>query len=479
MALKSRAEIVASFVDYLKTKFPKVDTTADRPLSSLLFDSVATELETPFTSLEQIQVEQGVSAPTTSSTEGLADLAYNWNSNRRGAVAGSGIVTFQKLALPTTTIQIGNQDGSGGVVIGTSRQQTGTVVLFVTTQTVYLTPTTTVNPSTGLYEVDASIQCVSLGSIGNVDAGLITALQSAVPGVDFLTNKIATTGGREDEDNTTLALRLQAKSRGLQPGMIDGLVTLAMEQDQVTDAVVVGPNDGEFTRSSVGGAVDLIVLGELLIPTVQYTTYTASQSSILLQNRPATTISVVTGTVGLTQSTLVSGVDYSFSQDLVSVNALSAKSTDSLAWLNSSGLPNAGTTVTVGYQYDKVIGAIQDVVDSTDKHFVTANVLVKRATKILVDVALTLRKTSGFDSVQVENNVSTAITNIINNLGLGDSVQQSDLVVAIEAVNGVDSVVLPLTKLALRGATGVSDLSMTKYQYARVDSMSLTITVTS
>lgn len=474
--LKSRADIVQSFADYLSTRFPRADTTADRPLSSLLIDGIATELETPFAQLTQVQAEQGVSEPTVASPEGLDGLAYNWNISRRGAVASSGIVTFQKRTAPTTSLRIGAQDGSGGIILATARQQTGSVVIFKTIQTVFLTTATTVNPANGLYEVDASIECLTLGALGNVDAGLISVMQSSVAGVDSVTNKIATTGGRAEEDDVTLASRIALRSQGLQPGTQNGLVSIALAQDQVTDAVVSGPNDPNFARLGVGGAVDLIVLGEQITPSVQFSTFHTGDSSLVLNNLPATDVTSIVATVGLTQTTLVKGVDYSFSQDLVSSNALSSKSNDHISWL-SGQLPNNLSTVTVSYQYDKVIPSIQAVVDGSGGHFITASPLVKRATKVLVDISVNVLKLSGFDSAVVSNNVATAISDYVNNLGLGDTVQQSNIVVAVQNAAGVDSITLPIGKLALRGNTGTSDLTMTKYQYARIDGVSLNLTV--
>lgn len=476
MAIRSQSDITASFFQFLQARFPLIDTTSGRALSSLLFDSIATELATAYDALQQVQIEQGVSAPTTSSDSGMDELAYNWNLTRRGAIAATGIITFQKLTLPTINTQIGSQDGSGGVIVATARQTTGTVVLFVTTSTVYMTPATALNPTTGLYEVDAPVQCISLGAVGNVDVGLITVLQSSVPGIDFVTNKISTTGGREEEDNTTLANRIQKKVQGLQPGIERGLVSAALAQDTVLDAVVVGPNDAEFVRANIGGAVDLIVLGELITSSVQVNTYTFNQPFVSLANRPVTQITSVSAIVGLTQSTLLQGVDYAFTQDLTGPAALSSQSSDQLSWLSGQH-PNVGAATSIQYQYDKSIAAIQAVLDATNEHFITASVLVKRATQVLVDMSLTVRKTSGADSNVVAANVATAISNLINNLGLGDPVQQSDLVVAIKQASGIDSILLPFSTLHVRGGSGVADISPTKYQYPRVDAASITVTV--
>lgn len=478
MAIRSQDDIEQSFLQYLQARFPLIDATTGRALASLLFDAIAGELATAYTALNQVQIEQGVSQPTVSSTDGLDDLAYNWNVTRKGAVAATGIITFQRATQPTTTIQIGTDDGAGNVVVATSRQQTGTVVSFITTETVFLTPETSPNPQTGLYEVDATISCVALGAIGNVDAGLITILQSVVPGIDFIINKISSTGGREEEDQTTLASRIVAQVQGLQPGIAKGLISTALAQNNVIDAVVVDPNNPDFTRAGVGGAVDVVVLGEQITSSQLQELFVTAQSSVLLTNRPATDITQVVATVGLTQTTLVPGVDYRFDQDTVSGNALSADSNDHLSWL-SGQLPNNNTQVTISYQYDKVINAIQAIIDEDSKHYITANVLVKRATKVLIDISFTVRQQTGFASTLVLNNVAAAVSTFVNNLGLGDPVQQSDLVLAINSATGVDSVVLPFSKLCIRGSSGVADIQPTNYQYARVDSVSLNITVVS
>ena len=479
MSIRNQADITLSFVQWLTSRLQFVDTTDGRPLSGLLFDSIAKEIAAANTVLAQVQVDQGVSQPAVADTDGIVGVAFNWNLPQRGAFAATGIETFQKSAQPTTTIQIGNSDGSGGIVVGTGRQATGTVVSFSTTETVYMTPQTALNLVTGFYEVDAPIACQALGPLGDVDAGTITVLQSSVAGIDAVTNKISTTGGRPTEDNPTLARRVIAKTRGLQPGIANGLITLALEQPATVDAIVAGPNDPEFVRHGVNGAVDLIVLGSQITSAVQTDTYTFNQSGVDLANLPATAIASVVATVGLTTTALTPGVDYAFAQDLTGSNALSSKSSDSLSWLNGAH-PTVGTPVTIAYQYDASIPAIQSLIDADTGHFITAAPLAKRATQVLINVGLTVRQVAGFNPQVVVTNVVGALSTYINNLGLGVSVQQSDLVYILKSVTGVASVVLPFTVLALRTDTaqGSADINPTKYQYCRVDNQSFNILVT-
>lgn len=477
MAIRTEADIVLAFTQYLTSRLQFVDTTEGRPLSSLLFDSIALELSTAYTALAQVQVDQGISDPTQADTDAMDGLAFNWSLTRRGATASTGIVTFQSASAPTTTVQVGNSDGSGGVVVATSRQATGTVVSFTTIQTVYLTPQTTINPQTNLYEVDAPVRCQSVGALGNVDAGAISALQSSVPGIDSVVNKISTTGGHSQEDNTTLTSRIAFKSQGQQPGIANGLVTTALDQSASVGAIVVGPNDPEFVRFGVPGAVDLTVLGSQITSSVQTVTYTTNQPFVLLSNRPATAVTAVNATVGLTSTSLTAGVDYVFSQDLASTTALSSQSNDQLSWLNGQH-PNIGSQYSIEYQYDAAIPAIQALLSADAGHFITANPLAKRATQVLINMSLSVRQVSGFTPATVALNVAGAISNLVNNLGLGDPVQQSDLVLAIKSAVGVSSVVLPFSQLFIRGQSPtVADIVVNKYQYARVDAASIAVTV--
>ena len=478
MAILNQTQIAALIQQYVGTQFAFIDTTTGRPFSSLFLNAIASEIATAYSALSQVQIDQGTSSPGASTPDGMAGVAFNWNLTPKGPVAATCVITFQKVAQPTISIQIGADNGSGGIVVATSRQITGPVLLFVTNETVFFTPTTALNPVTGFYEVDAECQCMSLGTIGNVDAGLINVLQTPVAGVDFATNKISASGGQDSESTIALAARTVAKSTGLQPGTVNGLVSAALAQPYTISAVVVGPNDSYFTRSGVPGAVDVLVLGGQITSATQYDTYTTNQPNVLLQNRPALAISSVVATVGLTLTTMTPGIDYQFSQDTGSSNAYSASSNDQLSWLNGSQ-PNNGSPVTISYLYDAAIGAAQAALTTPTTEFVTANVLVKRAVQVTINMTVTVRQIAGFSVAVVTNNVASAISNYVNNLGLGQPVTQSALTVAItENAVGVSSVALPFTALYVRGTPpSVGDVFPTKYTYARVDTQSLTINV--
>lgn len=65
---------------------------------------------------------------------------------------------------------------------------------------------------------------------------------------------------------------------------------------------------------------------------------------------------------------------------------------------------------------------------------------------------------SGYNPTNVTDTVNTAVTTHLENLQLGNEIQQSDLIALAEAVPGVDSVVLPLTTFTVtREVSGISD----------------------
>jgi hypothetical protein len=128
-----------------------------------------------------------------------------------------------------------------------------------------------------------------------------------------------------------------------------------------------------------------------------------------------------------------------------------------------STIPN-GTSVTVEYQYGELLtitytslpllNEIQSNIEAVQS--ATADVLVKGVleTKIDYEVAVILKK--GTDEIQAAVDVKNAIFAEHAKLLLGDSLAQSDIIRAIELVNNVISVLVPLTKMAKADGTQIN-----------------------
>jgi len=100
-------------------------------------------------------------------------------------------------------------------------------VRFQTTETVTL--------SAGSTSVSAAIQAEMAGSAGNVAAGIVTVLQSSVPGIYAVTNSTPTLGGADLEDDSERKNRFQAYIQSLARATQDGLIYGAMTAT-LTDA---------------------------------------------------------------------------------------------------------------------------------------------------------------------------------------------------------------------------------------------------
>lgn len=124
----------------------------------------------------------------------------------------------------------------------------------------------------------------------------------------------------------------------------------------------------------------------------------------------------------------------------------------------------SGETVLVDYEHDEnfvvtyntdlVVSLVQEDVDK--KKHVTADVLVKKAVPVPVDIQGTILFNKGFDNSQVDISLRTNLQNYFNNLRLGNAVRQSDIIQIIESTKGVSYVEVPLIRLGKQDGTVVT-----------------------
>lgn len=475
MSTRSKAEIVRDLSAWLETRIRTMDTGSSTVLYGLLLDALAQAIADAQTQLAYAEIAQGIGDPAEVEQFDLDAMAYNLSLSRKAPQPASGFVTFRRTTVPDATIRIGAEDGTGGIVVGTARDSNGVLTTFRTSSTVFMTTTVTADPITGFYEVSAPIVADQSGTDSNKAAGSILNLVTPVQGVTSVTNKTATTGGKDQESNEELAARMVSKLLGFQPGILEGLRTVALSVAGVEDAAVVGPGDEGMQRSGIGD-VDLVIKGSSETAATDVFPY-SGPTAHRLENRPATAINRVVSTIGLTLTSLTAGAQFSFSQDAATEERNSVDSNDHLSWVGSN-LPNNSADVVVTYVYDALINQIQDAVDVESAHYPAADVLVKRAESAIIDMTFTIVRNTTIDSTSLRNNISTALTNYINGLGLNATIRQSALVALIKGVSGVRSINLPFTKLARRDELGVADIELTPYEYPLLDDQSLTITIT-
>ena len=114
---------------------------------------------------------------------------------------------------------------------------------------------------------------------------------------------------------------------------------------------------------------------------------------------------------------------------------------------------------TVTYTTNQVLSQTQKAIDE-NKH-ATADVLVKEAIAIPVDIEATVVFVRGRSSSTVDSAIRSSLSNLFYNFGLGTPLRQSDVIRVIENTEGVSYVIVPLTKMLPSVGTLISreDLS--------------------
>ncbi|NBV27613.1 hypothetical protein EBS02_01125 [bacterium] len=106
----------------------------------------------------------------------------------------------------------------------------------------------------------------------------------------------------------------------------------------------------------------------------------------------------------------------------------------------------ASETFIIRYTVDNLIESIQT--DLEKKEYATADVLVKRANVVPIDISAEVLINRGTSQSEVDLKIRTALGNHFSNLRLGDSVYQSDIIRIIDSVDGVYAVTTPIVKLS-------------------------------
>jgi hypothetical protein len=101
---------------------------------------------------------------------------------------------------------------------------------------------------------------------------------------------------------------------------------------------------------------------------------------------------------------------------------------------------------TLTYQYDALVAVAQEAIEG--QRHITANVLVKAAVPIPVDLAATVALSPNSNANAVDSRIRASLARLFNALPMGAPIRQSDIIRAIDEVQGVSYVVTPLTKMA-------------------------------
>lgn len=479
MAIRDKATIIQDAITFIATAIPNIFTAVGTVVRDLVIESPAQEFEKIYNELSVTQELQSLNYAADQTTDQLDAFGNNYGMTRLLGRASTGTVTFRIRNYSTSS---NNVSVPVGTVVSTTGTDTEPQVSFTTTQALQFIATLApayFNPASGYYELTATIVAQDVGVAFNVAASTINQLTTSITGISTVVNSVATTGGEDIETNTEFASRIRIKLSGNNVGTPNGILSLMKANPNVFDAITVTPNDVEMLRNEFGGSVDVYIIGELLTSISDIILYTTSGAQeFVLQHQPATSVSSITGISASVPYTFILGVDYNLVLDPTLLLNGSTKLQNKVVFNIGGTNPDNNTNITINYVYNSLIETLQTEIDADDGHIITSDILVKEANKAQVDIIADVTLFPGNVPAQATADIQTALSNAINTLGLGKSIDRSDVISVIESVASVDQVnvsTLVLSKNLVPLLPTEQRLLIQKNEYPRIGTITINI----
>ncbi len=136
--------------------------------------------------------------------------------------------------------------------------------------------------------------------------------------------------------------------------------------------------------------------------------------------------------------------------------------------------PKSNERIAVRFNLNKIIPDTTLLVENTRP--ITADVLTKEATAIKIDVTMNIVLYSEFvnNATTVQQNVQDAVTNALNATALNTTIDQSDLIVVAQSVEGVDRVRILFFNTEDEAGTVLS-ISAQKNEYLQANEVTINI----
>jgi uncharacterized phage protein gp47/JayE len=363
-------------------------------------------------------------------------LASNLGLNRRPAVGAQGIVIVYRSSPLIQSILL----PSGTKFFSPSLNQE-----YAATESLNIT-SMTYDPISGKFVASVPVQAVNTG-VGTVAAiGQVTVMRSGIANIEGVTNTSPLVGGRDEESDRELATRTKTALSASNIGTKSGYRLLLLGLNTIHDVSIVGAGDPLMARDlGDGGSVDAYLIDPLPVQVVEaplpgtvtpIPTVSPTSWSWIPSRQPL-----------INDLTLINPTPTNLTKD-ATVYAGSTRARDSLLFASDpTGNP-------VSYFTNNNVLQTQTFIDDDSRKILGSDVLAKEAITVLVYVTFRIVVLSGFSQTVVQTNVLNAVTQMISSLGIGVSLEQSDLLKAALNTPGVDRVDLPLIRFD-RGVAGI------------------------
>ena len=417
-----------NLVTQILRNFPTAEVDTGSVLRDIMIDPQSTQFAALSDEIDYISyLNTFVQNANNILDEDLDEIGATYGVVRKTGDTATGLITFQSTVRPTEDIQIGADDGSGGISVKTLTTENGNTYEFVTTATVYMRTDAIYNEEHNCYEVTAPIKATMSGSIYNVGIGTIKVLTNGIANITGVYNYIATSGGTDRQGNESYALSIQDAILGSSKNIESGVDAVLKAIPNVVEVKTLHPNSSEeptqpgYSISYVRGTDEAIIN--------DYTfTYTGNVYEYPLPKAPVTRIISVSATVNGVQKPLTPDIDYSLETDENSMYSDTIYSNDYILILKTTnGTPDVGTTVTVNYAYNKLISDCQNTLnDNLNNYLILGNLLVAQADPITIDLGTTIKLKYNYNTEVVKTEILNGISDYVSNLSLGQDITQEE-----------------------------------------------------
>ena len=300
-----------------------IDSKPGTFVSDVFVCPTADEIAALYSDLKLMEVNQSV---LTATLGNLDRLGRNYFTFRGGATKSGGKLRFYITGTNKPKLTLSGLPKEVYIPVGYIASTTGSdsvdQVDFVTTDAAYASNLQILNMlpvdvSTGYRYLEVDATASTAGASGNVDANSVNQLtSSSLTGVVGVLNPMAMTGGADQEDDTSLRMRIMLAILGASICTEAGYLKFIIQKDYVDDAIVIGGNrpimfrDGGYLDVSKtyvhgrGGMVDVWVRGtrsSQVSTTFNVTAayLEAGAADILLEHQPAiNVVSIKSSTTG-------------------------------------------------------------------------------------------------------------------------------------------------------------------------------------
>lgn len=384
-------------------------------------------------------------------------FAKDYQITRNGGKLSQGAVTLIFSSAASVTVV-------AGTVFSTTGNAT-TTKNFVSLQTFSGTPVLVA----GVYQVVVPVQATAVGTDSNVPAHNIRVSQAGIAGLVAVDNVSDMTGGEDTESDKSVLDRVIAAFQGSSIDSVEGVRNVVLKAG-VFDAQVFRIGNPE-TQNRPGPDV-LVISEEADIVTDTFVFEPVDQAGYVPTVQPLSTVNV--GSMSI--------LGHPAAQFLVipdsSPNGRSSRAQDRVLFFGTD-IPVVGENVQFTYEANKQIATLQALYAPPNPQLFF-DVLVKTALRLDIALSMNVVLVTGVDSSGVTPVIQSQILSLVNNLKMGQELNQSDIIAIVEAVPGVQRVNLPLNFFGLLGTAGrvvENVITAELTQYIRLSSANLTLSV--